>query len=1213
MVRKSSWLVLLVVLLLSAVLQPGMASADPGNWVTFSGTFVDSLGTSIPGAKISLGSEAAGVATPIISTDSDGQFSFQVPPAGDYQLTVQGPVPSSGDVQAWLDTMVLQGIDLGADLVGQTISLPAFIPYSIAVVDEAGSPQVGAGVRFSSGHSSCSFAPGEGLSASFPSTFVASLEEFPRTLVTDSLGFATANFYPCSISGDQPLAVDVTPPPSSAGSLLVSTHAAAVPLPGGSEATTPPTVILHPRPLPVTLSGSVTEHDGITGVGGVRLTLNGSGSFTATTGSDGSFALIVQPGTYTLLVDGRGTSYPFRYQIDGVDLSSSLFSQNLSFPVDQTYRLHVVDGAGIPVVGATVTQSGLTSSQGPGDPSCWLTKPLTTTFFTKRISTGTGAAVISGTSDAEGYVALVIPASCTESTDGTFSLDHHVHVLPPTGSILSPAAIDLPSDGGSHTITLHSGSELSGQIVDSRGRGDGAQQLLAMGEAGTFSILVSADGHFDSWLPAGEYSLSLPNSPGGPGTYNTPLFMDYRDAQNAWSNSIGTIDGVDLRAGGIVDQTITLPPVAAQTIWPNDSAGNRLWPYQVHVAFALTCQIPAVGSTFGTPEAGPQVSYSNYTNNTLAFYDCANRAASSRIDVTAMPVLSLALQYKATSATFSAIFTGNETADLPLTPQPPHREFSYCSDRLSGGRLVSTTNGEGFDPVSSGPTCTVFSVPSDTYRLVLGATASSVLDLTQGDISDLHFPQPEISVKVTVAYTNGEPAAGVSLNLGNYVCSGMLVTSIGGFPFDFRPDMQSSLSDSAGVASLTVPICSIISPSTLTVAPLSGSNLGGEVLDYVVPFNSAQTIHIVLSSFEATVIDASGSALPAQTLSIVDGSGAVVSSNTSGSDGQVALSADPGTYTLDVAGSIGDPTDYSVAIPGVDLTAHRKVPLALPTHLIPITVVDSAGHPISGATISLACSPTTFPLLGGTASGIECGTETTSTSGAATLEVLPSTALAVTVTGPSGSSVLPVQLVLSTASSSPVTVTLRQAPAITSASSSTFTVGTPKSFSITTTGSPSASITESGTLPAGLSFHDNANGTATISGTPSASGSATVSITAANGVGTNATQSLTISVNQAPLTISTSSLPAGSLYSKSHKVLYSATLAAFSGNGAYGWRLAADSSLPPGLKLSKLGVISGKATSTGTYSFTVQVTDTKTKTKPPVQQTATRLFSITIN
>ena len=90
-----------------------------------------------------------------------------------------------------------------------------------------------------------------------------------------------------------------------------------------------------------------------------------------------------------------------------------------------------------------------------------------------------------------------------------------------------------------------------------------------------------------------------------------------------------------------------------------------------------------------------------------------------------------------------------------------------------------------------------------------------------------------------------------------------------------------------------------------------------------------------------------------------------------------------------------------------------------------------------------------------------------------------------------------------------------QAPAITSASGATFTVGTAGTFTVTTTGSPTPSITETGALPSPVTFKDNGNGTATLSGIPAAgtAGSYPITIKASNGVGTAATQSFTLTVN----------------------------------------------------------------------------------------------------
>lgn len=96
------------------------------------------------------------------------------------------------------------------------------------------------------------------------------------------------------------------------------------------------------------------------------------------------------------------------------------------------------------------------------------------------------------------------------------------------------------------------------------------------------------------------------------------------------------------------------------------------------------------------------------------------------------------------------------------------------------------------------------------------------------------------------------------------------------------------------------------------------------------------------------------------------------------------------------------------------------------------------------------------------------------------------------------------------------TLTVDEAPSITSASSATFSVGTPGSFTINTGGYPTPSLSETGTLPNGVSFVDNGNGTATLSGTPASGtgGTYTLTIGASNGIGTDATQTLTLTVTQ---------------------------------------------------------------------------------------------------
>jgi streptogramin lyase len=93
-------------------------------------------------------------------------------------------------------------------------------------------------------------------------------------------------------------------------------------------------------------------------------------------------------------------------------------------------------------------------------------------------------------------------------------------------------------------------------------------------------------------------------------------------------------------------------------------------------------------------------------------------------------------------------------------------------------------------------------------------------------------------------------------------------------------------------------------------------------------------------------------------------------------------------------------------------------------------------------------------------------------------------------------------------------VTVDVAPSITSAGSAATGMRQPFAFTVTTSGTPAAVTTESGALPAGITFADNGDGTATLAGEAAAgtAGSYPITITASNAVGT-AAQSFTLTVD----------------------------------------------------------------------------------------------------
>jgi hypothetical protein len=171
--------------------------------------------------------------------------------------------------------------------------------------------------------------------------------------------------------------------------------------------------------------------------------------------------------------------------------------------------------------------------------------------------------------------------------------------------------------------------------------------------------------------------------------------------------------------------------------------------------------------------------------------------------------------------------------------------------------------------------------------------------------------------------------------------------------------------------------------------------------------------------------------------------------------------------------------------------------------------------------------------------------------------------------------------------------------AITSAASATFTKGTAKTFTVTTTGVPKPKVTESGALPAGVTFSGTAlKGTATVTGT------FPITFTATNGIGNPAVQSFSLKVSPPPPKITTTTLPSGT-----PGVAYTqTTLKATGGVAPYKWSATG---LPKGLTLGTGGLLKGtpaKADASGTYPIAVKVTDSSN----PVE-TATATLDLTLN
>jgi PKD repeat protein len=247
------------------------------------------------------------------------------------------------------------------------------------------------------------------------------------------------------------------------------------------------------------------------------------------------------------------------------------------------------------------------------------------------------------------------------------------------------------------------------------------------------------------------------------------------------------------------------------------------------------------------------------------------------------------------------------------------------------------------------------------------------------------------------------------------------------------------------------------------------------------------------------------------------------------------------------------------------------------------TLAATGGVPGYSWAVIVGALPDGLGLNGAT--GEISGAPTAYGTWAFTVEVTDSSAIPQTATQALSITVIPIPLIITTASlpDGQVGVAYSQTLAATGGA-------TPYAWSVIV-----------GVLPDGLSLN---GATGEISGTATAYGTFnfTVQVDDSWVPADTATQALSITVIPADLAITTASLPDGQV-----GVVYSQTLAATGGATPYTWSVILGA-LPDGLGLNgATGEISGTATAYGTFAFTIQVDDSWVPA-----DTATQALSITV-
>ena len=532
------------------------------------------------------------------------------------------------------------------------------------------------------------------------------------------------------------------------------------------------------------------------------------------------------------------------------------------------------------------------------------------------------------------------------------------------------------------------------------------------------------------------------------------------------------------------------------------------------------------------------------------------------------------------TATFATGVAGTYTVTTTGSPAPAITE----AGTLPAG-LTFTDNGNGTATISGTATtvgtstvtisATNSSGSTATLSLTITVTAAAAPTITSASTADFTLNQAG-AVAIT---TTGSPTPKITET--GTLPAGLTFTDNGN-----GTALLSGTGTAAGTASLTITASNGVSPdATQTLTVTVGD---------APAFTSASTATGSVGSPFSFTISAGGSPAPSWGESNLP-PGVTFTDN---GNGTATLAGTPTT-----AGSYAIPLTATNAYGSVQQTLTVTIQQA-PA----ITSASSATFTV-GTAGSFSVTTTGSPAAALTESGaLPSGvTFVDNGNGTATLAGTPAAGTnatyPITITAANGVGSNATQSFTLTVNAAPT------APAITSGSSTTFTVGTQGSFSVMTTGSPAAALTESGALPSGVTFVDNGNGTATLSGTPAVGTNATypITITAANGVGSNATQSFTLTVNPAnaaPVITSAT----GTTFAAGTAGTFTVTT---TGYPAAALSATSTPALPSGLSLTDNG--NGTATLSGTPPAGSQGTYALTVTAKNSTGTATQAFTLTVN
>ncbi len=927
-----------------------------------------------------------------------------------------------------------------------------------------------------------------------------------------------------------------------------------------------------------------------------------------------------------LSFDPEGSPLAFSWDLDGDgvydDATSAQAGRTFATPGTYTVRLRVFDATGLSDVRAATivvvapTPPAITSANSAtftagvagsftfttaGAPTPALSRTGALPTGVAFVDNGNGTATLSGTPAAAGTFPLTVTAANGVGSPATQSFTLTVN----------PGSFNFAYVAGSVTGALNSGSGTSTTLAVALHQPPGAGHALICAATwqSTTATASMSDPNNGAWLPIGAPKTGV----GSLSAYRGQMFYVPAAVNAATSVTLTLSSAVAFRSFECAEYSYTgsiatLDGTPQYSVTP--ASGSVATISGVTAANATDLIVAGCMAVDTTCAAGTGFTRRNDTNS----YDVNGGLGSDFLVRTGQTIEDKVGVAGAQSATFGTANGDNVILGLVA---------------LSGGGpqapAITTAANTAFATGTAGSfTVTATGTPKPSLS-ASGALPAGVSFVDNGNGTAKLSGTPTAGTGGTYALTItasngvGAPATQaftLTINEPPVITSGNSVTFVPGTPDSFsvtatgmpKPTLSESgalpsgvtfVNNGNGTATLSgMPAAATGGTYALTITASNGVGTPATqaftlTVNQAPAITSASTATFAAGAPGSFTVTSTGTPKPSITKSGTLPAGVTLVDN---GNGTATLSGTP------AAGTTGTYAITIVANNGVGSSASQSFTLTVnqaPGITSATGVTFTAGTPGSFTVVATGTPSPALTETGALPSGVTFvdnggGTATLSGTPAATT----SGAYALTITASNG---------VGTPASQSFTLTVNHAPAITSAAAATFAEGTAGAFTVTTTGTPKASIAEAGALPGGVSFVDNGNGTATLSGTPAAGSGGTygLSITAGNGIGSPVVQSFSLTVNstQAPAITSAS----GAAF-----VVATPGTFAVTATGAPTPSLAATGALPSGVTFVNNG--NGTATLSGTpaagtagaYALTITASN-------GVGSPASQSFTLTVN